>query len=378
MDNEIVKQNKNYFLELNRYTTQEKVNWIDVANLEQTFRTRYKNQIFLNFFERLKQMPRMNFQQLSKSFFEKAIPMKVEEFHLQLDFFVFYNAETLELKKYLSQLQDPKSREKAEKYLRFLKKNEKRWWQIDCMCEIAANNAQADEVIAPLVKAKLKIEFVNTASLDQQQTDLFVATDRAYLINLLSPKKRLKKQENGEDFLRYFDSEFYREPHIFTEFPKEKRTFHKVLKSWLINQVEVRKKILEWDEIPPSYQFIIDYANKLLPKTEPIPDSKVPVGKSEPIIEYPKQIFANEKAFLLFTFLMQYFKTQSTISFIFRTMAEKEKPQLILVNDTPFRNWFNQQGHAIQLNNHTKTYENAKNEDRIAAYNIAKKFIMNN
>ncbi len=53
-------------------------------------------------------------------------------------------------------------------------------------------------------------------------------------------------------------------------------------------------------------------------------------------------------------------------------MAEKEKPPLILVKDTPFRKWFNEQGYDIQLENHTKTHDNAKNEDRIAADGIAK------
>ena len=69
---------------------------------------------------------------------------------------------------------------------------------------------------------------------------------------------------------------------------------------------------------------------------------------------------------------MKYFKTSAAISFIFKKRAEKEKPPLILVKDTPFRNWFNEQRYEIQLENHVKTHDNAKNKDRLAAYGIAK------
>lgn len=98
----------------------------------------------------------------------------------------------------------------------------------------------------------------------------------------------------------------------------------------------------------------------------------------EHTILYSRHIFADEMAYNLFSLLMRHFKTSAAISFIFRKMAEKEKPPLILVNDTPFRKWFNEQGYEIQLENHTKTYENAKNEDRLAAYGAAKELTMSN
>jgi hypothetical protein len=88
-------------------------------------------------------------------------------------------------------------------------------------------------------------------------------------------------------------------------------------------------------------------------------------------------MFLNQKSFQLFKLLMESFQTHATVSFAFRMMAEKENPCLIVVKDTPYREWFNQQNYKIQLETHTKTFENAKSDDRIALYKLAKQMIFN-
>jgi predicted methyltransferase len=56
-------------------------------------------------------------------------------------------------------------------------------------------------------------------------------------------------------------------------------------------------------------------------------------------------------------------------------MAEKDK--LIVVKDTPFRDWYNTNTYKIKLMNTTKTLEQAKNKDRELWYNKVKALIYN-
>jgi hypothetical protein len=50
---------------------------------------------------------------------------------------------------------------------------------------------------------------------------------------------------------------------------------------------------------------------------------------------------------------------------------------MIVVKDKQFRDWFNDQPFYIKLDEATSTYPNAKNEDRLWAYNTAKNLYFN-
>lgn len=379
MEKETINQNIKHAKELHSYTTREKIDFINADDVEQSFRVRFRNDFFLNYFEALKHKPFLTFNQEVNDFFENQNTFQYEGQTMHPDLFNFYKAEKSEMEAFMANKNsNPESRAKAKKYLDYLTHDENRWWRIDDLYKMV-NFGETYASIAPLAKAKMKKEFINISKLDNEQSELFRITDRTYLMMLLSTSNLKKRETYIERFPAWFDFDYYKEPYIFVEFPKEKNTFHKILKSWIIDQVETRKKVFEWDEIPPEYQYLLDYANSLLPITETEkPNAVKPVATvSENLTDYPRHIFADAKAYELFALLMQYFKTHNAISFIFRTMAEKEKPQLILVNDTPFRAWFNNQEYPIQLENHTKTYDNAKNEDRIAAYRIAKDLTIN-
>ena len=81
----------------------------------------------------------------------------------------------------------------------------------------------------------------------------------------------------------------------------------------------------------------------------------------------------NKKAFILFEELNEGLDSSIQISFLYRIMAEKDK--LIVVKDTPLRDWYNTNNYKIKLTNTTKTLEQAKNKDRELWYNKVKELI---
>ncbi|RAR73699.1 hypothetical protein [Flavobacterium aciduliphilum] len=76
---------------------------------------------------------------------------------------------------------------------------------------------------------------------------------------------------------------------------------------------------------------------------------------------YPTHIFRTHRDFQLFDVLMQHNPKADEIGYIFRTMSEIENPSAIVVKETAFRNWFNQEsGYKMELNNPIKTLPRIK------------------
>ncbi len=92
---------------------------------------------------------------------------------------------------------------------------------------------------------------------------------------------------------------------------------------------------------------------------------------------YPTHIFRSLQDFRLFNELMKTNTTADEIGFVFRTMSEQENPTSIVVKETTFRNWFNQEsGHPTELNNPIKTLSRIK--DRLkkeTIYSLQKKLL---
>lgn len=167
MEKEIITQNKEYFKELNSYSIQQKMDLIDSDHLEQTFRGRYTNELFLSCFEILKQKPFISWQQEINGLFENAITVKIKGGELQPDFFNFYKSEKSELESFIdNKNSNTESRTKAIKYLEYLNRDENRWWRIDDLFKLTQQEKSYPS-IAPLAKAKLKKEFISIDKLDR-------------------------------------------------------------------------------------------------------------------------------------------------------------------------------------------------------------------
>ncbi|NLN26076.1 MAG: hypothetical protein GX163_10630 [Bacteroidetes bacterium] len=85
-------------------------------------------------------------------------------------------------------------------------------------------------------------------------------------------------------------------------------------------------------------------------------------------IPYPKHIFTDPKAYLLFHEIASKTSKNIIISYLFRRMGEREN--FISVRDTEFRDWFNTAGYPKELYSPTHTYEKSYTEERELFVNL--------
>lgn len=371
-----------WYNEIKKITLEDQLMALKEDTFEALFKLNFRNWIFADAFDAFKLYQGPTIIQMIYKYLEDGESLMTEDCSTLIYYFAdFQNSELDAVSTILEAgSQNPVLVNNANLYADFLKKNKTRFQHIDLLANITTGD-KAYPSLKGLAKTKIKAAFVDIPKLDKEQMSLFQSLDRIHRLMMVNPENLFKREGYIENLPRWFDFEGHKNPSLLREFPKEKDTYLKILKTWLLDRIEIRKEIFDWAELPPEFQYVQDYAEGLLPeivktsaKPKMVPSESPTVN---PQIDYPKHIFADEKAFQIFSLLMKHFKTHTPISFVFRTMAEKEKPSLILVNDMPFRIWFNEQQYSIQLESYTKTYENSKNDDRIAAYAIAKEVVMN-
>lgn len=368
--------------QLEKQTIQDRLRDITEDTLEVQFKISFRNMIFVQACHRFINHPLPAIFGMIHEFLEQGTYFETDNRRWRFHFLDFQEAELTEIERLLNEeREDSVLTNKAILYAEFLKKNSHRFREIDVLMELTACEKQYPS-LQELAKTKIKKAFLDILELDKKQMMLFQTLDRMNLLMLLNPGYPQKRKLYIDNLHTIFDFEGFKNPSLLREFPREKETYLKVLKTWLIDQIELRKRKLDWSVLPPEYQYVQEYAQNLLPQRiiNPRVSKGLPLATTfnSQRTPYPQHIFANEKAYQLFSLWIRHFKTAAAVSFIFRTMAEKEKPPLILVNDTPFRTWFNGQPYPIKLENYTKTYDNAKNEDRRAAYEMAKELIISN
>lgn len=293
----------------------------------------------------------------------------------------FYNYQQVVLHE-LQLLYDSKSldyslTQKAAVFESYLHLNKQRFYELDTLIRIHKMKGIYKDM-REIANLTIKKPFIDIAELNTQLQRLFYYTDRNYLLKLLHPTNYQEYINQEQKGVKEFNYSYYKNPPIYEADKKEKEIYLRFLKAWILENIEKRKTILNWRTLPEEYENLKFYADSLLTSIEIKTSIEIPLGfpKQETVelMEYPTHIFINQQAYQLFNLLMEYFNAHSTISFVYRMMSEKEDPALIVVKDTPFRDWFNQQAY-VQLDTHTKTYENSKNEDRIALYKMAKRLI---
>lgn len=95
---------------------------------------------------------------------------------------------------------------------------------------------------------------------------------------------------------------------------------------------------------------------------------------------YPAYIFRDINDFRLFNEIMNSKPNAEDIGFVYRIMNEKETPSKIVVTETKFRRWFNEESNfSLELKNPIKTLDKIKSHDkRNTMYNLQKQLILNN
>jgi hypothetical protein len=109
------------------------------------------------------------------------------------------------------------------------------------------------------------------------------------------------------------------------------------------------------------FKNLIDKLHKAAGKEHPEITTPTTVNFTKESKNYPTHIFRRYDDFQLFDAVMQHDPNADEIGFLFRTMSEQETPAAIVVKETPFRTWFNQEsGYKMELNNPIKTLSRIK------------------
>jgi hypothetical protein len=130
---------------------------------------------------------------------------------------------------------------------------------------------------------------------------------------------------------------------------------HQVLLSMIEHENPARQKVLEG---LLHRQQLVEIENLLPEKTA--------------TIDFNPRIFKDALSFQLFEKQNRADIKPTDLSFLYRKMAEKEKPPLILVRDKEFRDWYAKEYNPETVRSFTKTFDRAFSKERNDSYERAK------
>jgi hypothetical protein len=283
----------------------------------------------------------------------------------------FYEYEKIEINDIDNSEWTTTEKQNLVRYTAFLERHRLNFARIDNLKSI---HTLLSDTFSNLIVGKINKEKVKAQKIDITFNTMLRAVDYRYLLYLINFNESETWVTTTIETVGHFDFEYFKDPILLQEFEDEKLTFLKCFKSFIKESLHIRRDRLQLKELPPIYNFINEYADSLV-STIPIMQNNTK-GSNTVIqavnIKFPKSIFETAADYQFFVHLMSFVSNTAQISFIYRTMAEKEKPPKILVKDTPFREWFNKQDFNFILDAHTKTLMNAYNEDRNTFYNAVK------
>lgn len=251
---------------------------------------------------------------------------------------------------------------KCKIYYNFLIAHEATYQHIDRLIDHYFNTSKTQSSFQNFANKKLQEGIVNFNTLDFAFYDLEAVMVKTTIVDLIRFLQFTKRENYEDEISEVFDRDYFCNPALIQE-PNELRSYREMLRAWVNKMGQELKYNLKLPLVPPIMEWMASE-----------------IGNSEHLDEieketqdYPKYIFANYKAFDLFDTLAKEMTTHPQISFLFRQMAEKEKPALIVTENSQFLKWFNQQGYGYTLDYPTKTFEQSKTDDRMAVYNVVKR-----
>lgn len=288
-----------------------------------------------------------------------------------------YQLETNYFKEFEANNSNPYLSKLKEDYFSWLEKQAHRFSQIYLLEE---NYIFYDYNFIKIFKDNPKKALINESELSSQIVKLWMQLDNQYQKFLKSFEAIEYPQYNDKADIPNFRWEEFMAPTALASYPKAQREYQKTVFGWLEGQLANRKAKMKWETVPKSYQLITKLMADLQSqldqsknKEKKATSQQEKLVKAESSDEYPKHIFSDREAYQIFCNFVAHATKIIQIAFVFRHMSQIENPPLILVKDTPFRNWYNAQTQfSIKLDNTTATYPNSKNADRIIAYKILK------
>lgn len=250
----------------------------------------------------------------------------------------------------------------AEFYINFIDNHADTYQCIDKLTNNYFNNFKGTDTFRNYAKLKLQNENINFDTIENGFYRLEKLIVKTAAIDLIQFLKFTTNDTYEKEMSQVFDIDYFLNPALIHE-PFELAKYQEVVKAWLNKINQDLKYKLTLPAIPPIALWLI----------AEIENRKSSLNLEIETKDYPKYIFTNYKAFDLFDTLAKEMTTHPQISFLFRQMSEKEKPALIVVENSDFVKWFNLQNYNLTLDYPTKTLEQSKTDDRIMAYAIVKK-----
>ncbi|WP_283642092.1 hypothetical protein [Croceibacter atlanticus] len=220
---------------------------------------------------------------------------------------------------------------------------------------------------------KIGSDFINIDTYQKKFYTVLIDIDKQYYESLLK-----KKIPNSEEVLvvinKTIDLQELASPIIFIEYPKELVVYKKLIKNWLLMEVEKRKRQFMWEEgyIPMPYLEITKFANRLLDPAE----RDYLIKDSPEYYQYPKHIFSGFKGYKLFEYYSKGIYNQTMLTFIYRNMRSNEREEYkILADPAPFLEWYNSQREHDNIFQINQPLSKVNSKERQQNYKIIKSLI---
>ncbi|MBW4970546.1 hypothetical protein KZY98_08750 [Croceibacter atlanticus] len=220
---------------------------------------------------------------------------------------------------------------------------------------------------------KIGSDFINIDTYQKKFYTVLIDIDKQYYESLLK-----NKIPNSEEVLvvinKTIDLQELASPIIFIEYPKELVVYKKLIKNWLLMEVEKRKRQFMWEEgyIPMPYLEITKFANRLLDPAE----RDYLIKDSPEYFQYPKHIFSGYKGYKLFKYYSKGIYNQTMLTFIYRNMRSNEREEYkILADPAPFLEWYNSQREHDNIFQINQPLSKVNSKERQQNYKIIKSLI---
>lgn len=220
---------------------------------------------------------------------------------------------------------------------------------------------------------KLGDDFIKINTYQEVLQKIFEDLDDTYLKSLLE-NKTPKSSEVLETINESIDLQELAFPIIFMEYPKELVVYKKMIKNWLLMEVEKRKRQFNWEEnnIPMPFLEITKFANRLLDAAE----RDYLIKDSPEYYQYPKHIFSGFKGYKLFEYYSKGIYNQTMLTFIYRNMRSNEREEYkILADPAPFLEWYNSQREHDNIFQINQPLSKVNSKERQQNYKIIKSLI---
>lgn len=224
----------------------------------------------------------------------------------------------------------------------------------------------------PYFEKSFETGYVNSKAVESGLAFFLKCADHRYLHELLQRKDAcyvgifMLPESN---MLKYWIN-----PPLLLGNQEKKKQYKKVLGTWLLAKLEERiyKYVLDKQNLPEAYLLVKQTAEALFYNQKTTIEIESSLPEKQATSAFNPRIFKDASAFELFEKLNTSEINATDLSFLYRKMAEKENPLLILVRDKEFRDWYAKMYNPELVQNFTKTFDRAFSKERNNVYESTK------